>query len=89
MLGKYEDPHNLVIGVLLSVSDWGLEVRIAVKWSFVQVNGSPQDYSTYLVDRGSSDILFPTDFQLLQALYKRLAGKSSHSCQTPGENPAT
>ena len=45
--------------------------------SCLQVDGSPQDYSSYLVERGSSDILFPTDFKLLQALYERLAGRHS------------
>ncbi|KRX04263.1 hypothetical protein PPERSA_11387 [Pseudocohnilembus persalinus] len=36
-----------------------------------------QDYKDYLVKRGEADIFFPTDFRLLQSMYKEVTGKKS------------
>ena len=37
-------------------------------------DSSPVDHNSYLVEAGSADILFPTDFDLLCEMYQNLAG---------------
>jgi len=39
----------------------------------MQVGGTTIDHSTYLVDTGTADIFFPSDFALLQRLYQGAA----------------
>jgi hypothetical protein len=47
-----------------------------------QVDGSTVDHDTYLVKHGTADIFFPTDFQLIERLYRMAA--DSCTMRVPG-----
>jgi hypothetical protein len=74
--------HNshLIVGDfdMLRTSDSALQgIHAPIVSRKMRESHEKKDYKDYLVERGEADIFFPTNFNLLQKMYKNISGKKS------------
>jgi hypothetical protein len=73
VLGAYFPRHQL----LLADFD-ALPTSVPGRNAPVVSGPGKLDYNSYLIGMGSADIFFPTDFSLMQTIYRRVCGRESY-----------
>ena len=81
VLREYMPQHRLVTADFDAVPD-----ASQGRWAPTVLRGNAQLYSNYLEPAfGSADIVYPTDFAVLGALWRRLMGRGSALVQSTEE----